>query len=288
MSFWKALFGGNTSPEEEKKNNETRNFDLLKYDGVKALRMGKADYAVKCFQEALRISDDLETRDYLSQALIHTGQLEEALQTLEEMRLSGQPSRALMARMGHIAYMMEDYGRLADIANQAAEADDSNPHAYYMAAQAALGTGDYATAIDRLTTAVKLDESRADARLLRAQTCMATGNIDDALADAEWLLDNTAGNEDVLLLAARLAVRQKRYDDALNYYNNVTEANPFNADAYRERAKLRTETGDPAGALEDMEHLHELMPDETPANGEPESVEQMMKRGNDALNPFAS
>lgn len=288
MSFWKVLFGGSASPEEEKRSNDTRNFNLLKYDGVKAMRMGKADYAVKCFQEALKISNDLETRDYLSQALIHTGQLAEALQTLDEIRLSGQANRALMARMGHIAYMMEDYGRLADIANQAAEADNSDPHAYYMGAQAALGTGDQATAIDRLTTALKLDESRADARLLRAQTYMATDNLADALSDAEWLLDNTADNEDVLLLAARLAFRQKRYDDALNYYNNVTEANPFNADAYRERAQLRMETGDQAGAQEDMEHLHDLVPADTPANGEPESVEQMMKRGNDALNPFST
>ncbi|MBQ9645456.1 MAG: tetratricopeptide repeat protein [Prevotella sp.] len=288
MSFWKALFGGNISPEEEKENNNTRNFDLLKYDGVKAMRMGKADYAVKCFQEALKISDDLETRDYLSQVLIHTGQLEEALQTLEEVRLNGQSSRVLMARMGHIAYMMEDYSRLADIAKQAVEADNGDPHAYYMGAQAALGAGNYATAIDQLSTAVKLDESHADARLLRAQIYMATGNLADAQADTEWLLANTTDHEDVLLLAARLSVRQKRYDDALNYYNNVTETNPFNADAYRGRIKLRMDMGDHAGALEDMEHLHELASAETTTNDEPESVEQMMKRGNDALNPFAS
>ena len=48
MGFWNALFGGKElSPEEEKKEQEAKNFDLLKYDGVKAMKMGQTDYAVR-------------------------------------------------------------------------------------------------------------------------------------------------------------------------------------------------------------------------------------------------
>ena len=59
MGFWKSFFGGEENdPEEQKKNNEARNFDILKYDGVKAMHTHQMDYAVKCFREALKIKDD--------------------------------------------------------------------------------------------------------------------------------------------------------------------------------------------------------------------------------------
>ena len=48
MGFFKKLFGGRVdSPEDDRKEQETRNFDMLKYDGVKAMHMGETDYAVK-------------------------------------------------------------------------------------------------------------------------------------------------------------------------------------------------------------------------------------------------
>ena len=43
MGFWKTFFGGEANPDEEKKSADERNFDLLKYDGVKAMRMGQFD-----------------------------------------------------------------------------------------------------------------------------------------------------------------------------------------------------------------------------------------------------
>lgn len=86
MGFWKTLFGGDEqTPEEEKKNAEARRFDLLKYDGVKAMRMGKFDYAVKCFREALKLQDDMETHDYLQQALVRQGSVAEAIDELKVM-----------------------------------------------------------------------------------------------------------------------------------------------------------------------------------------------------------
>lgn len=48
MKFFKALFGNKEEkPEEKKKNEEAKNFDVLKYDGVRALRAGQAEYAIR-------------------------------------------------------------------------------------------------------------------------------------------------------------------------------------------------------------------------------------------------
>ena len=86
MGFWNVLFGGSEqSPEEEKKAKEAKNFDLLKYDGVKAMRMGQFDYAVKCFTKALLTKDDPEVHDYLSRAYLQTGRLDDSLSELHKL-----------------------------------------------------------------------------------------------------------------------------------------------------------------------------------------------------------
>ena len=46
MNFFKRLFNGVAeTPEEEQKEQEARDFDVLKYDGVAALRQHVFDYA---------------------------------------------------------------------------------------------------------------------------------------------------------------------------------------------------------------------------------------------------
>ena len=40
MNFFKALFGGkDENPEEKRQAEEAKNFEILKYDGVKALKI---------------------------------------------------------------------------------------------------------------------------------------------------------------------------------------------------------------------------------------------------------
>ena len=50
MGLFKSLFGGNNTPETEKEKNDKKNFEILKYDGIRAQRMGKLPYAIKCFE----------------------------------------------------------------------------------------------------------------------------------------------------------------------------------------------------------------------------------------------
>ena len=85
-NFFKSFFSGKTeAPENEKQKNDQKNFEIFKYDGLRAQRMGRADYAVKCFNEALAIEEDFETMGYLSQLYIQLGEMEKARHLLERM-----------------------------------------------------------------------------------------------------------------------------------------------------------------------------------------------------------
>ena len=290
MGFWKSFFGGEPdSPEEEKKNAEARNFDMLKYDGVKALRIHQTDIAIRCFREALKIQDDPETHDYLQRALLANGNLDEAMDELQGLMRLDPGNVAITLQAAHVAYMLEDYKQMAELCQRVIDADDSNALAHHMLAQASLGQGDNITAIAQLTKAIALNEQLGDARLLRAQTLLRMGELKGAREDTDWLLEHTDDQEDVLMMNARLTTHEGMVDDAIIIYNMVEELNPFQLDVLRERGRLKMAKGDRKGAEEDMRKLLELNPGELDgANGEyqAEGVEKMMKRAYSPINPF--
>ena len=159
MNFFKALFGGKEETSEEKKREEqARNFDVLKYDGVKALRMNQWQQAVKCFVHALEIREDLECRDYLSQAFIQNNELLPAFEQLQKLAEEQPDNEEVFLRMVHVAYMMEDYGAMAQACEKALLIDKDDPQALYLYARACQGQGDQMNAVAMLTKAITLKE----------------------------------------------------------------------------------------------------------------------------------
>ena len=85
MGFFKSLFGGSNTPETEKEKNDKKNFEILKYDGIRARHMGKLPYAIKCFEEAVAINDEMETLTLLANAYIQANRLDDARITFNRM-----------------------------------------------------------------------------------------------------------------------------------------------------------------------------------------------------------
>ena len=80
MGFLKSLFSGNTqqNTENDKQKNIQKKFDIFKYDGMRAQRAGQIDFAIKFFTEAIALQKDFEAMNYLSQAYIQKGELDDA------------------------------------------------------------------------------------------------------------------------------------------------------------------------------------------------------------------
>ena len=259
MNFFKALFGGKEErPEEKKKAEEEKNFDVLKYDGVRALRSGHHDYAVKCFTHALGMKEDLEIRDYLSQALIRADLLPEAFDCLRKISEAQPDNQEVYVRMANVAYMMEDYTAMADACEKAMLVDGDNPEVTYLYAKACIGHGDTTNAVAMLTKAVTLKPDYAEAYLLRGETLLGAGRTAEASEDADRLLADYPESEDVLMLKARVERACGNQDEAIIYYGKVIDVNPFHAGAYRERGELLVAAGDESQGNEDLKHAAEL------------------------------
>ena len=204
MNFFKALFGSKPkTPEEDKKETEEHNFDVLKYDGKQAMMQGNTEYAVKCLTHALKIKDDPETRDYLSQALIRQGDLLMAYEHLQKLAETEPDNVKIYIRMANVAYMMEDYNAMSNACEKAMLIDKDMPELMYLYAQACIGLKDSSNAVAMLTKAINLREDYGDAYLLRGETLLADGKLDDAAEDVAWLMERYSETEEVLMLNGR-------------------------------------------------------------------------------------
>ena len=290
MGFFKSLFGNNSQTSEEKrKDEESKNFETLKYDGVRALKQGQVDYAVKCFTHALTIQEYLECRDYLSQAYMHTDELSQALEQLQILGEAQPQNVAVFMRMAEVAFMMEDYDAMASACEKGMEADKDNPMVLFNYARACNGQGNAISAIALLTKAITLKDDFGAARLLRGELLMNMGDVKGASEDAEWLEKNVEGNEDVLLLVARIAERSGDHDKAIADYGRVLDANPFSVVAFKERGAIRMAQGDTKGAEEDMRSVLELDPkmaEGVSGDYTAEGVEHKVRTAYKSVDPF--
>lgn len=293
MNIFKALFGGKEETREERKKEEqARNFDVLKYDGVKALKMRQPAYAVQCFTHALDLKDDLECRDYLSQALIQNNELPKAYEQLQKLSEAQPDNPRILMRMAEVAYMMEDYNVMADACEKALMIDNENPLTYFFYARACCGQGDDNNAVAMLTKAISLKEDYYDAYLLRGEILFETGDVESADEDVAYLQEHVDGNEDIVLLKARIEVAKGNNEQAIDIYNKVIELNPFCVSAFRERGKARMAVGDENGAAEDMKMADELEPDQNKdGDANAQNMEQQVKqiyKNNDPYGVFSN
>lgn len=286
MGFFKQLFGGKPEdPEEKQRNDEARRFDVLKYDGVRALQSRQAYYAVECFRHALAMKEDLEVRDYLSQALVQVGALPEAYEQLQRLAEVQPDNLLLFVRMANVAYMMEDYEALDAAIERAVQISPDTPEVYMLSARGNMSQGNWAKAEEMFAKALDLNPDYAEVYLLRGDERVKSGNADGAEADVAWLLERAPENEDVLLLKARVEHLLGHDAEAIDWYGKVVDANPFHIEAYQERMDIRKATGDEAGAEEDRTKLAELRYNRPLAPGEG-GIEKKVKDAYDSINPL--
>jgi tetratricopeptide (TPR) repeat protein len=296
MSFFRSLFcGGDKSAPEDKEKNNKKNFDILKYDGIRALHINRADYAIECFKRALDIQPDSEVYNNLAHAYANTGKLEDARQILtKSIEFEPQNPRAYTF-LANVNYLLEDYESMENACQKALEYETDNPVLYYLAARAKIGLNKETEAIEYLDKAIALKEDYLDAYLLRANLLIKTTDKKEALPDIDRILTLDPTHEEAALMKANLMMSEgnkeeaeesikgviaanpfnrsaylqlgemyqddKDYEKAIAVYNDAIEVLPEFVDAYEERSKAKAAAGDEAGAEEDRKKAEELHPD---------------------------
>ena len=290
MGFLSSIFGGNKDAESKKK----KDFDILKYDGIRAQRIGKLTYAIKCFKEAIEIQEDLETMNHLSTTYIQMNQMEEALAVMTRMTEIAPEEPVHFLSLAGLCYMMEDYQGMDNACKKALAINEQIPVAYLLSAKAAIGMKNGIQSIAMLTKAIMLKDDYAEAYQMRAEILWSMRQAKDAMEDVEKLLSINPEDETALLLKAEIIAANGNAEESMELINQVIAMNPFNenayllkgnlllalkeldkaievydeaielkpdfAQAYHERGRAKLEKGDKEGSMEDMKKSIELAP----------------------------
>lgn len=225
MGFLKTLFGGREeSPEEKAEKRREREFDVLKYDGVRARKIGEVKYAIRCFREALALRNDTETASYLAEALLSDKQAEEARSILAKLAEELPDHIGVRLAMARADEMMQDYTRMDEDCRAALQIDNGHAGALYRSAQAKHALHDELNAVALLTQAIVQDGHLTEAYLLRAEILRDMGSLTEAEADIDHLLEDEKAqpaSEEAVMLKAALRLQQGDAPMAITYYNKV-------------------------------------------------------------------
>lgn len=258
-NFFKSLFFG--EGEETAEVKAQKNFDVLKYDGIKALKVGKTAYAIRCFNEALKIQKDVEVMEHLVTAYSREDKTEEAVEMAGRLLEEEPDNVAVMLLRANLNYMIERYADVIADCERAAELDNTEVRAYYLAGRARKMAGDHIGAIVSLSQAIAGKEDYAAAWLLRAEVMLATGGYTDGLQDAEKAVELVPEEEQAYLVRGQLREALKQYEEAERDYRHVIELNPFNEQAYLQLGSLFIAREQPDEAIELFDEAIELKPD---------------------------
>ena len=291
MGIFSSLFGGNKTPEE----NKEKNFDILKYDGIRAMRIGKLTYALKCFEEATAIKEDLETMQHQANTYVRMNRMNDARQLIVRMTELAPDQPLVFQSLASLCYMQEDYPAMNEACQKALALNDQDPSTYFLSAKAAVGLNNGIQAIAMLTKAIMLNEEFIEAYQMRAEILWTMRQAKDANEDIEKLLSMNPEDENALLLKAEIMavsgaeeqaleiidqvlalnpfcekayllkgsyfLVKQEFDKAIAVYDEAIEMNANFAQAYHERGRVKLAKGDKQGSMEDMKRAIELAPE---------------------------
>ena len=109
----------------------------------------KLPYAIKCFEEAVAINDEMETLTLLANAYIQANRLDDARITFNRMAEKEPEQVNTFLSLASICFMQEDYEGMNDACQKALALDDKNPLTYYLTAKAAVGMKEEINAQER-------------------------------------------------------------------------------------------------------------------------------------------
>lgn len=261
-NFLKAFFTGNTvETEEDKAKAEKKNFELFKYDGMRAERIGNIDYAIKCYQEALAIEEDFETLSYLSRAYVQQNELEEATKILHRMNEIDPNVASTWLTLANLCYILEDYSNTVAHCISAIDLEKENTQAYLLLAKGNRGDKDNINAIANLTKAITFKDDFAEAYLLRAEILKDMNQYSSAMEDVEMVLKLNPEEEAAYLLRGKLKEQNMQIEEATADYSHVIELNPFNEQAYLYLGQLLISEKKYTEAIEHFDEAIELKAD---------------------------
>lgn len=154
-----------------------------------------------------------------------------------------------------------DYGKTAELCQQALTQDANNEHAWYLSAAAAEGEGDVERALTCLDHVRSAPDLLPRAALLRGRLLFALDRLDEADRELAQATQLAPEQELSYYLRGLLGLRQQRIAEAQKLLKQTLRLNPAFGPAHYELGILALQQGDLAQAKTHCAKAAQLMPE---------------------------
>jgi len=227
FKFIKSIF--NTSDEVNADQND-KNFEILKYDGIKALRIGETKYAVKCFTEAIALKKDYECSIWLSNSYFQLDENEKAIDAATEaLNIKNNDIETLLHRAS-LYYSDEKYKEAIDDCNTILKINSENINALFILAKSKRELKEFEEALKAIEKIISINKELIDSYFIKAKILQEMEDFTAALEVINNIIENK--DENIFLLRAEIYTSLKKFKEAESDYKTIIELNPFNDAAY--------------------------------------------------------
>ena len=247
---------------------DTLKANTLKFDALRALKIGEVDFAIRALHTSLEEIDDPECRLYLAQALQRkpdlAGSMAELTTILEAypdypMALyeATKVSNGLDQHSETIAYAERALATELETAQQA--------ELHRMKAQAQLALGESEQALATIDQALQLTDEVPLYWLIKVKVLIALERWEEALAVALETAEKFPEEERAYLYEGLITYHEGDKERAERAFRQVVETDPFNVEGYMHLTHLVEELRGKEAAADEMEQALEMIPQPTRA-----------------------
>ena len=262
MSLLKRLFGKKDSEEQKAKKRQIT-IQTLKINGVKAMRIGRAEQALAFFHQILELEkEDKDAMLYLSQCYVQLNELELAKEYIQKVCLLAPDLVEPQLSRIHIFQLNKEYQQMLVAATQLVESHSDLTTAHYIQAVAYYKLDELFQAIASLTRAITLNTYHTESLYLRAKILLEMNQVDEALQDIQQILEREKDHEGALLLKGSIEEKKGLSNEAYETYTKLINLNPFCSKAYSQLAKYYIHQRLLGQALDVLNEAIELNPND--------------------------
>ena len=247
---------------------DTLKANTLKFDALRALKIGEVDFAIRALHTSLEEIDDPECRLYLAQALQRKPDLAGSMAELTTI-LEAYPDYPMaLYEATKVANGLDQHSETIAYAERALATEletVEQAELYRMKAQAQLALSESEQALATIDQALQLTDEVPLYWLIKVKALIALECWEEALVVALETAEKFPEEERAYLYEGLITYHEGDKGRAERAFRQVVETDPFNVEGYMHLTHLVEELRGKEAAADEMEQALEMIPQPTRA-----------------------
>ena len=247
---------------------DTLKANTLKFDALRALKIGEVDFAIRALHTSLEEIDDPECRLYLAQALQRKPDLAGSMAELTTI-LEAYPDYPMaLYEATKVANGLDQHSETIAYAERALATEletVEQAELYRMKAQAQLALSESEQALATIDQALQLTDEVPLYWLIKVKALIALERWEEALVVALETAEKFPEEERAYLYEGLITYHEGDRGRAERAFRQVVETDPFNVEGYMHLTHLVEELRGKEAAADEMEQALEMIPQPTRA-----------------------